>query len=262
MKNLQLEIIPTLLLEEFASDFPPQLQVKFNELHDAELSTSSFSFYTSVASVYSSKIEGENIELDSYVKHKKFRVEFQPDYTRKIDDLYDAYSFAKNNSLTEANVSGAHKFICRHLLAENQQGKYRNQNMYVTTPEGKIEYVAASPYAVKGEMEKFFHDVEILLSSELTVTQVFYFASMIHLVFLKIHPWNDGNGRTARLLEKWFLAQMLGEKAWFIQSEKYYYENHQAYYNNIRAVGLEYEHLNFSNALGFLKMLPESVSRL
>lgn len=120
MKNLQLEIIPTLLLEEFASDFPPLLQAKFNELRDAELSTSTFSFYTSVASVYSSKIEGENIELNSYVKHKKFGVEFQPDYTRKIDDLYDAYSFARNNSLTETNVSGAHKFSSRHLLTENQ----------------------------------------------------------------------------------------------------------------------------------------------
>ena len=42
---------------------------------------------------------------------------------------------------------------------------------------------------------------------------------MIHLVFVKIHPWNDGNGRSARLMEKWFLAQKLDEKAWFIESE-------------------------------------------
>ncbi|WP_315823448.1 hypothetical protein [Paraflavitalea speifideaquila] len=51
-------------------------------------------FYTSVASVYSSKIEGESIELDSYIKHKRFHIEFQPDYTCKIDDLYLAYQFA------------------------------------------------------------------------------------------------------------------------------------------------------------------------
>lgn len=111
-------------------------------------------------------------------------------------------------------------------------------------------------------MEKFFRDVDVLLAGDLSFAEVIYFASMIHLVFLKIHPWNDGNGRTARLLEKWFLAQKLEEKAWFIQNEKYYYENNQAYYNNIRAVGLEYEHLNYSNAMGFLKMLPEHVNRL
>jgi Fic family protein len=28
-----------------------------------------------------------------------------------------------------------------------------------------------------------------------------------------------GNGRTARLLEKWFLAEKLGAKAWFVESE-------------------------------------------
>ena len=66
---------------------PKNLQANFNALHEAEISTSTFSFYTSVASVFSSKIEGEEIELDSYIKHKKFGIEFLPDYTKKIDDL-------------------------------------------------------------------------------------------------------------------------------------------------------------------------------
>ncbi|WP_220392957.1 Fic family protein [Chitinophaga lutea] len=35
---------------------------------------------------------------------------------------------------------------------------------------------------------------------------------MIHLVFVKIHPRADGNGRSARLLEKWFLAVKLGKR--------------------------------------------------
>jgi len=57
-----------------------------------------FSFYTSVASVFSSKIEGADIQLDSY-KHKRFGIEFLPDYTRKIYDLYGAYDFAKTKKL-------------------------------------------------------------------------------------------------------------------------------------------------------------------
>jgi len=67
------------------------------------------------------------------------------------------------------------------------------------------------------------------------------------------------NGRSARLLEKWFLSQKLGYKAWFVQSEKYYYTQHDAYYNNIRALGLEYPTLNYIKALSFLLMLPKSV---
>jgi Fic family protein len=86
-----------------------------------------------------------------------------------------------------------------------------------------------------------------------------FFSSLIHLAFVKVHPFNDGNGRTARLLEKWFLAQKLGPNAWFLQSEKYYYDQHDNYYKNIRALGLEYETLDYSKALLFLKMLPQAL---
>ncbi|NCA86846.1 MAG: Fic family protein [Clostridia bacterium] len=89
--------------------------------------------------------------------------------------------------------------------------------------------------------------------------EVFFFASRIHLIFAKIHTWNDGNGRSARLLEKWFLAEKLDEKAWFVQSEKYYYRQHQHYYKNIRLLGLEYTDLDYKQSVPFLLMLPNSL---
>lgn len=258
----QLQIIPTDLLESYLRQVPKTLQASFDALEDAEISTDTFSFYTSVASVFSSKIEGEDIELDSYIKHKRFGVEFLPDYTKKIDDLYNAYHFAKNSELNRENVSEAHKLLSKHIVAKNWQGKFRQQNMYVFTSDGRIEYVAASPYEVENEMIKLYNDIAILIKAKLSIEEVFYFASLIHLVFVKIHPWNDGNGRTARLLEKWFLAQKLGYKAWFIQSEKRYYEQHKIYYKNIRILGLEYEELDYSQALPFTLMLSGKVESL
>lgn len=255
-----LEIIPVDLLDKYCQLVPPGLRASFDALQDAEISTDTFSFYTSVSSVFSSKIEGENIELDSYVKHKRFGIEFLPDYTRKIDDLYNAYTFAKNNPLNESNIADAHKLLGKHIVAKHYQGKIRSHNMYVSTDDGKIAYVAASPYEVIGAMQKFYADVKILLACEMPIEQVFFFASLIHLIFVKIHPFNDGNGRTSRLLEKWFLAQKLGEKAWFIQSEKNYYLHHQTYYNNLSVLGLEYSYLDYSKALPFLLMLPGSLS--
>ena len=82
---------------------------------------------------------------------------------------------------------------------------------------------------------------------------------MIHLVFVKIHPWNDGNGRSARLFEKWFLAEKLGDKAWFVQSEKMYYNQHDTYYKNIRLLGIEYPNLDYNQSLSFLLILPTSI---
>jgi Fic family protein len=257
---VNLQLISIDLLEAYKNQVSHSLQPNFDALTDAEISTESFSFYISVSSVYSSKIEGEKIELDSYIKHKKFGVEFLPDYTKKIDDLYNAYNFAQVNELNPSSIFEAHKLLSRNILSAGRQGKYRNQNMYVTTMDEKIEYVAVSPFQVEIEMKKFFDDISVLLKTELSIEEVFYFASYIHLVFVKIHPWNDGNGRTARLIEKWFLDQKLGLKAWFIQSEKMYCENHNSYYNNIRSMGKEYSELNYKQALPFLLMLPKTIN--
>ncbi len=258
------KIFPEILLNELFAEYQlniseNELKTAFEKLKDAEISTDTFSFYTSVSSVFSSKIEGEDIELDSYVKHKCFGIKFLPDYTKKIDDLYNGYTYAQNNPLNKKNVENVHKILAKHVVAKHQQGKIRTQNMYITTPEGRIEYVAASPFEVKTEMIKFYADVDILLKKEMNIDEVFFSASIIHLFFVKIHPFNDGNGRTGRLLEKWFLAQKLGEKVWFIESERNYYKKHQTYYNNIRVLGLEYELLDYSKALPFLLMLPKSV---
>jgi hypothetical protein len=257
---MKLLILPTNLLEEYKTLISGDvLSIAFSQLGEAELSSDGFSFYTAMAAVYSGKIEGGTIDLDSYIKYKRFGVEFLPDYTCKTDDLYLAYQFAKDAKPDSQNISKAHALLSQHIVAKNWQGNFRNQNMYVTTEDGRIEYIAASPFEVKTEMEKFYADVEVLLLKSMTIEEAFFFASMIHLVFVKIHPWNDANGRSARLLEKWFLAQKLGVKAWFLQSEKYYYTQHQGYYNNIRALGLEYPTLDYSMALPFLMMLPQSL---
>jgi len=238
---MELQIIPDSLLNqysEYVKDFA--LLGKLNLLKDAEISTKEFSFYIAVASVYSSKIEVEAIELDAYIKHKRFGVEFRPEYTCKIDDLYLAYQFASSTALDYNSLADAHALLTKHILPKNCQGKFRNKNIYVTTKDGRIEYVAASPSEVGAEIEKLYVDIDQLLKKDLTIEEALYFASMIQLVFVKIHPWNDGNGRSARLLEKWFLSRKLGEKIWFLQSEKYYYVHHQTCYDNIRALGLEY----------------------
>lgn len=240
------------MLDSYKEQMPKDLRAAFDALREAEISTDTFSFYTSVASVFSSKIEGEDIDLDSYIKHKAMGIEFRPDYTKKTDDLYNAYSFAKHNILTPQNISKAHALLAVNFVEEHRLGKFRLHNMYVATPDGKIEYVAASPYKVASEMQKLYNDIDTLLKIELNIEEVFYYAAFIHLVFVKIHPWNDGNGRSARLIEKWFIAQKMGGKAWFLQNEKMYYNHHSTYYKNIRLLGIEYPDLDYKKAMPFL----------
>jgi Fic family protein len=257
--QIELNIIPTNLLQQYVAAFNQSIKQDFESLNDSELSIDTFSFYTSVSAVFSSKIEGEPIELDSYIKHKRFDIEYLPDYTRKIDDLYDAYLFAQKNVLNQKNIELVHSQLTKHILKKSKQGKVRVNNMFVITKDGKIEYVAATPDKVKQEMQRFYADLDLLVKADLSFEETLFYASMLHLIFVKIHPFDDGNGRTARLLEKWFLAQKLGDKAWFVQSEKNYYDNHQTYYSNIRRLGLDYEELNYDEAMPFLQMLPKAI---
>jgi len=257
--NFDLKILPTDLWEQYRASFDENCADRLDNLHESELSAGNFSFYTSVSAVFSSKIEGEQIEMDSFIKHKRFGVKYKPDYTKKIDDLYNTYIFAQQSALNANNLFKAHGILTKHILQDTQQSRIRTGNMYVITTDGKIEYVAANPCIVKEEIDKMFEDIDQLSNATLTPADAFFFASLLHLVFVKIHPFEDGNGRIGRLLEKWFLSEKLGPKVWFMQSEKYYYQLHETYYKNIRMLGWEYDNLNYANAMPFLKMLPKSL---
>ena len=245
MEEIQFKILLPGLLKEYCSKIDKTLFEKFEALTDNKLSANTFSFYTSVSAVFSSKIEGEDIELDSFIKHKLLGVKFLPDHTQKIDDLYEVYRYAQNTPLDPLAIKQAHTLLTKHILQKAQRGKFRTGDMFVMTADGKIEYVACGPEKVKAEMKKLYSDVAALLKANLSFDETLFFGALIHLVFVNIHPFDDGNGRTARLLEKWFIAQKLGPRAWFLQSEKLYYNHHATYYNNIRLLGLEYDLLDY-----------------
>jgi Fic family protein len=257
---MSFEILTAELLVEFTMKVNETPINKLNRIKKAELPVDYFQFYKSVSSVYSSKIEGEEIDFDSFFKHKFMNVQFKADYTKKADDLFAAYDFIDSNALTLENVKKAHSILSANLLPQSQQGRIRTNPMFVINSNDQIEYVAASPDSLNRELEKLFHDIETLQSMNLNSFEVFYYAPFIHLVFVKIHPFQDGNGRIARLIEKWFLLEKLGEKANAIQLEKNYYRKLNDYYNNLKKLGLEYEELNYKKSLDFLMMTVQSLN--
>jgi Fic family protein len=256
---MEFKILKDKLLDDFTKAVRESPLDKIDKIKKLEMPVDYFQFYKSVSSVYSSKIEGEDIDFDSYFKHKFLKVKFKPDYTRKADDLFSAYDFIDNNRLSLENVQKTHSILSKNLLPKSQQGLIRNNPMFVINSDDKIEYVAASPEIVKSELDRLFHDIDLLLHADLNPFEIFFYASLLHLVFVKIHPFQDGNGRTARLIEKWFLIEKIGQKATSVQLEKNYYKRLTDYYSNIRKIGLEYEDLDYSKCLEFLLMTVKGI---
>jgi Fic family protein len=199
------------------------------------------------------------MEIDSYVKHKMLDIEYLPGLVQKPDDLYRAYVFAQQNELTAAHFLQSHKIITTHLLPPAKRGKLRTGNMVVMEHNtGRIQFEAAPASRVSDLFQLLWDDIARLKKHPLSCPEVFYFASFIHLVFVNIHPFDDGNGRAGRLLEKWFIAEKLGGKAWYLQSELNYYNNVNQYYKNLNRLGVFYDELDYSKALPFLLMLADS----
>lgn len=88
-------------------------------------------------------------------------------------------------------------------------GKYRTNEEHIVSGmfgHEKIHYIAPSPERVEAEMEKFlaWFDGDAPISSVVR-------SAIAHLWFVSIHPFEDGNGRLARILSDMLIAR--GEKS-------------------------------------------------
>ena len=227
-----------------------------------EITSEDFEHYLISSSLYSSKIEGNSLDVNSFFRNRGNADTPKLKEVEEIENLVKAYRFATENALSEANFLHTHFLLSPTILPKKEQGKYRTEQVGIRdSGTMKLIYLAVEPEFVSSEVNKLFVDIQILLKRDQSIVGVFYTASMLHLWLAKIHPFGDGNGRAARLLEKWFLASKLGQNAWSIASEKYYWDNRPGYYQHI-ALGFNYYALHWERCLSFLEMLPKSVNQL
>ncbi|MCO5275047.1 MAG: Fic family protein [Flavobacteriales bacterium] len=209
--------------------------------------------------VSSSQIEGSKVTMGEYTRAMLVSGgEPRKRNIREVYDLVEAYRTAKRRKITETNLLAVHGRLAKTLLADsNDVGAYRTKGIRV----GSFwETVYVGPFAtqVKGLMQQLMEEVEDLQARNLSLTEALYYAALLHLRFVQVHPFADGNGRTARLLEKWFLAGAMGRSAWHLRSELYYRLNLSAYYEALK-MGRTWPLINLDKCLPFLLQLPNAV---
>jgi Fic family protein len=250
--------------KEYLDNYDSMCNIDWLEVFHKLRSKSSFTpedfeYYLIASSLYSSKIEGNTLDANSFFRNRGNKSSPKKKEVQEIEDLVKAYKFASEHNLNKTNFLESHKILSKTLLTVNFRGKARKEQVGVRDSKTlKPVYLAVEPQFVNEELKKLFADITELLKRDLSYKEVFYYASMIHLWTAKIHPFMDGNGRSARLLEKWFLVSKLGLSAWSINSEKYYWDNRPNYYQNI-SLGYNYYALHWDRCLPFLLMLPEAL---
>ncbi len=255
-----MKLIHSEYFEQYRNQLNFNIEEAFTQLLNKPQSVDDFKFYLANSAVHSSNIEGNTVSFDTYLKATEYNLHLKTKEIKEIEELIKAYQFAQENDLTLQNILKAHEIITTSILLKKERGKIRKVKVGVRS-EGRLTYLAIEPEFVKEELEKLFEDIDFLLASKLSIEEAFYYAAFIHLVFVNIHPFVDGNGRATRLIEKWFLAKILGDKAWFITSEKNYWDNRPAYYKNLQ-LGINYYEVKYEKSIPFLIMLPNALKEI
>lgn len=119
---------------------------------------------------------------------------------QEVKNAYDAYEMInKFDGYSEKDLLKAHGIMT--YLIENESGKYRNHAEGVFDGK-KVIFIAPPHELVPNLMSDLFYwlkndnDVPILIKS-----------CIFHYEFVFIHPFGDGNGRTARLWQNVLLTK-------------------------------------------------------
>lgn len=187
--------------------------------------------------IKTSEIEGEILNRDSVQSSIKRHFGLNTDH-RKIPpaengiaemmiNLYEEY----NQNLTQETLLLWHKMLCNGRRDIANIGSYRTHTepmQVISGPLHKpiIHFEAPESDKMQNEMDKFIIWFAESQESMRPLTR----ASIAHLYFVSIHPFEDGNGRIARAIAEKSLSEHLGYPTLIVLStiieknKKQYYE--------------------------------------
>lgn len=121
-------------------------------------------------------------------------------------------------------------FDACHFQREKDPGLWRTGPIGVTAADGSLEYRGPDADAVAGLMD----EVVAWLAEGDLAADVVVRAAMAHLHVVSVHPFRDGNGRAARIVQSLVLARGGLGSPEFFSVEEYLRDHTQEYYAALR----------------------------
>ena len=147
-------------------------------------------------------------------------------YFKALDEVA---ILAKKHIVTETNIQTLHGLI----IGKNTPTPYRTEQNYVA--DSATREIIYMPPEAKDVPPMMTGLVEWINESVHTLP-IPIVAAIAHYQFVTIHPYYDGNGRTARILTTLILHQGGYDLKGIYNLEEYYYQHLQDYYSAL-AVG-------------------------
>ena len=155
-----------------------------------------------------------------------------------------------------------HRLITNKLLPKKDSGHYRLGPVYIIQrPLNQIIYTAPDYKAVP----KLMRDLYLWLESEASqALSPVIAAAIVHHQFVTVHPFIDGNGRTARSWATLVLYSRGYDIKRTFALEDYYNFDRGAYYNAIRRVRQEKDLTSWLEyfSQGFLKEIEQVLEKM
>lgn len=140
----------------------------------------------------------------------------------------------KRQIITEKDFLNIHKLTVSRVLPSNQAGKYRSTEVVVkNSKSGGISFKPPEASEVVNLIKDFFG---WLVSEQSDDVHPVLVAGITHYVLAYIHPFVDGNGRTARAFATMVLFSEGYDIKKFFSLEEYFDRNAKKYYETLQTV--------------------------
>lgn len=187
-----------------------------------------------VSTHYSTQIEGNRLTQDEVEQvlirgeHIRQRQRDEKEVKGYYAALEYAESYAANHvRITETYIRKLHALVMAGGKTQCKPTPYRDgQNVIRDAGTGGIVYMP--PEA--GDMPKLMNDMVAWINRHASDVPIPIIAAVSHYQFATIHPYYDGNGRTARLLTNTILHQHDYGLQGVYNLEEYYAQHLHEYY--------------------------------
>jgi Fic family protein len=153
-----------------------------------------------------------------------------------LNVLENIDKLAKESKITEDIILKIHKSVVEGTLEKPSDcGVYRNRYVVVANRiTGEVYFRPPSNEDVPGLVRAL---VGWLNSTDVETIDPIIEAGIAHYEFVRIHPFVDGNGRTARVLATLILYLRGFDTKQFFCLDDYYDSDRPAYYGALQSVG-------------------------